>query len=357
MRVLLIGEYSSLYNNLATGLKELGHDVVLANDGDGFKNYHRDIDLSSTVKNKLLNHAAKILKQVKFTKAFAGYDVAGIMNPLIFSRFGPYKKIVQQIKENNGHLFLTAAGDDYYYWQAYNEKAYRYSPHAPSLKDYNASNHLWENAKMKMLNDVYVDASNEVIANAAEYYIAYKEKVPSLYYVPFPIPVKNIGFQPVSLKKEERLKIFHGVQTHRKLFKGSDIVDEAMADLVKKYPHDIEYQRVENVPYATYINSFNACHVLIDQLHSYSPAMNALTAMAKGKVVIGGFEEEARALVNYDKTPLINVTPDKEDLKRAILSLLDNRAAVEEYSYNAREYTVAIHDETKIAQQYINIWS
>ena len=45
MRILLIGEYSNVHNTLAKGLQALGHDCVVASDGDHWKNYPRDIDL------------------------------------------------------------------------------------------------------------------------------------------------------------------------------------------------------------------------------------------------------------------------------------------------------------------------
>ena len=35
MKILLLGEYSGLHLNLRDGLRELGHDVVLASAGDG----------------------------------------------------------------------------------------------------------------------------------------------------------------------------------------------------------------------------------------------------------------------------------------------------------------------------------
>ncbi|MBF0951544.1 MAG: glycosyltransferase family 1 protein, partial [Alloprevotella tannerae] len=38
MRILLIGDYSNVHATLLKGLRELGHDVLLASDGDGWKN-------------------------------------------------------------------------------------------------------------------------------------------------------------------------------------------------------------------------------------------------------------------------------------------------------------------------------
>ena len=46
MKILLLGEYSNVHNTLAEGLRALGHKVVVASNGDFWKNYPRDIDLS-----------------------------------------------------------------------------------------------------------------------------------------------------------------------------------------------------------------------------------------------------------------------------------------------------------------------
>ena len=46
MKILLLGEYSNVHSTLALGLRALGEQVCVASDGDGWKNYPRDIDLS-----------------------------------------------------------------------------------------------------------------------------------------------------------------------------------------------------------------------------------------------------------------------------------------------------------------------
>lgn len=45
MRILLLGEFSGLHWSLAEGLRALGHDVCVASDGCGWRNYPRDIAL------------------------------------------------------------------------------------------------------------------------------------------------------------------------------------------------------------------------------------------------------------------------------------------------------------------------
>ena len=46
MKILLFGEYSNVHWTLAEGLRTLGHEVTVVSNGDFWKDYPRDIDLT-----------------------------------------------------------------------------------------------------------------------------------------------------------------------------------------------------------------------------------------------------------------------------------------------------------------------
>ena len=46
MKILLIGEYSNVHWTLAQGLRQLGCTVTVISNGDFWKDYPRDIDVS-----------------------------------------------------------------------------------------------------------------------------------------------------------------------------------------------------------------------------------------------------------------------------------------------------------------------
>ena len=46
MKILLLGEYSNVHWMLAQGLRTLGHQVCVISNGDFWKDYPRDIDVS-----------------------------------------------------------------------------------------------------------------------------------------------------------------------------------------------------------------------------------------------------------------------------------------------------------------------
>ena len=57
----------------------------------------------------------------------------------------------------------------------------------------------------------------------------------------------------------------------------------------------------------------DGCDVMLDQLYSYSPGLNALYAMSKGIVVVGGAEEEHLQLIRRRQTsPYHQRTPRRK---------------------------------------------
>lgn len=97
--------------------------------------------------------------------------------------------------------------------------------------------------------------------------------------------------------------------------------------------------------------------VILDQLYSYTPAMNALEAMAKGLVVVGGGEPEYYELIGDDTLkPVINVLPDEEHVFTSLQHLLKNSHLVETLSLKSRQFIEKYHDCIIVAQQYIDFW-
>ena len=80
MRILLLGEYSNVHATLAEGLRTLGHEVTVASNGDFWKNYPRDINLSRQP-GKLggLKLLAKVYAQ---QPRWRGDDVVQLISPL-----------------------------------------------------------------------------------------------------------------------------------------------------------------------------------------------------------------------------------------------------------------------------------
>ena len=81
MRILLLGEYSNVHNTLAQGLRALGHDVVVASGGDGWKNYKRDIDFQRNSLGKVAT-LGFFFRLARGFRRFRGFDVVQLINPV-----------------------------------------------------------------------------------------------------------------------------------------------------------------------------------------------------------------------------------------------------------------------------------
>ncbi len=102
----------------------------------------------------------------------------------------------------------------------------------------------------------------------------------------------------------------------------------------------------------------NVADVLLDQLYSYTPAMNALLAMAKGIVVVSGGEpENYEILGETELKPIINVYPSEEDVFNKLEYLLLHKEVIPELSRQSIEYVHRHHNHIKVAQQYLDFWS
>ena len=97
--------------------------------------------------------------------------------------------------------------------------------------------------------------------------------------------------------------------------------------------------------------------VLLDQLYSYTPAMNGLIGMAQGLVLVGGGEPEMYELLQEKNNfPIVNVLPTREDVYDKLEKLVQNKKNIPEISWNSREFIEKHHNYINVAQKYIDFW-
>ena len=78
MRILLLGEYSGYYANLARGLKKLGHDVTFFNSGHAWMSLNDGIPYpkyGNGIKGKLISKLMHSTDKKKFT----GFDLVFVI--------------------------------------------------------------------------------------------------------------------------------------------------------------------------------------------------------------------------------------------------------------------------------------
>ncbi len=363
MKILLIGEYSNVHWTLAEGLRMLGHDVCVVSNGDFWKGYNCDISLIRSY-NKI-GGISYLIRAYALLPFFRGYDVVQFINPMFLElkaeRILPFYRY---IKRHNKKVFLGAFGMDAYWVEACTKKPhmFRYSDFyigdKPIVNDYTIEQAAgWTDTPKAKLNRIMAEECNGIIAGMYEYFMAYREKhAGKLTYIPFPIEpeVSNIMYYNPNIK----IRFFIGIQKERSIYKGTDIMLRAVERIAKDYPDDCEVIKAENVPFKKYSRMVNKCDVLLDQLYGYSPGMNALLAMSKGKVVVGGAEEEFYNLMcENELRPMINVIPDENDVYSKLKWLIENKETIFDMQEDSIEFIRKHHNPIKVAEKYVGFWN
>lgn len=362
MKILLIGEYSNVHWTLAEGLRMAGHEVCVVSNGDFWKDYRRDISL--TRRYTKLGGISYMFKLYSLLPFLRGYDIVQLINPMFLElkaeRIAP---IYRYLKKHNRKIFLGAFGMDAYWVEACTRKPhiFRYSDFnigdKAIINDYTTEQAAdWKDTPKAQLNHTIAQECNGIIAGMYEYHTAYKEKYSGkLTYIPFPIHLQGMTSTPYST--ERKLRIFIGIQKERSIYKGTDIMLRALERIRHERPDECEILRAENVPFEQYSRMVDECDVLIDQLYGYSPGMNALLAMSKGKIVVGGAEEECYDILGEKELrPMVNVTPSEENVYSQLNRLFDNKHLIAGMQKESLEFIKKHHTPEKVAKEYIEFW-
>ncbi len=364
MKILLIGEYSNVHATLAEGLRALGHKVTVLSNGDFWKDYPRDINLVRIPGKwggiKYLMEACRLWPTLK------GYDIVQLINPVFMElkaeRIMPFYR---WLRRQNGRMFLGCFGiDKPWVEEGLKPETFLYSDfYANGERRHNAFTEEmeanWMHGAKGILFDRIADDCDGIIAALYENYVCCKPRYDGkLHFIPFPINLdKTTPKEPHP--EYEGIRIFIGIQRKRSIYKGTDIMLRALQRLERDYADRMEVVKAESVPFPIYQNLMNHSDVLVDQLYSYTPAMNGLLAMSKGLILVGGGEEvHYHLLQEPELRPIINVSPTEDDVYEQIEKRLLKASSheLERLSAESVEYIRRHHNHVKVAQQYIKLW-
>ena len=363
MKVLLLGEYSNVHATLAQGLRALGHEVTVASNGDFWKNYPRDIDLrrEGGFRGKL----SFFWRLLKALPKMRGYDVVQFINPMFLElKEARLSLIYRYLRRYNRKVVLGAYGMDYY-WVTVNDTLMplRYS-------DFNIGKQLrhddvaeadrrdWTGTSKQRLNKMMARDCEAIVAGLYEYkaiYDAVPELAPKTTYIPY--PVKPLDPPPTITDRRGRLRIFIGISRGRSAYKGTDIMLRAVREVERRHPDKMEVIVAEGLPFAQYQRAMDNADVILDQLYGYTPAMNALLAMSKGIVVVGGGEPENYSILGEETLrPIANVQPSYESCVTEIEHLVLHPDEVTRMKRESVIYIERHHHYLKVAQRYADLY-
>ncbi|MDE6316907.1 MAG: hypothetical protein K2L73_00740 [Muribaculaceae bacterium] len=368
LRILLLGDASNYHRCLAIGLRRLGHDVTVASDGSRWMNTDRDIDLSRPLPGKAGGLMLWLKIKRLLSTRLAGYDVVSI-NGTCFASLRPTRLSVMfdSLLRNNRSVFISALGTDSRYVEVCtgSNPPLRYdewqingtpSPHAVANR---AEIDRWLAPDLSTLCNKIYDKSAGTVTALYEYDEVCRTFLPAdrVAYGGIPVDTKAIEyFGPGSTYGKVRL--FLGRHADRTIEKGTDRLFEISKRVVAAHPDACALDIVENVPYAEYLDRLRSADIVLDQLYSYTPATNALLAMAMGKTVVSGGEPEYYDFIGeHDNRPIINAIPDDDDaLFRAIEDAVMRPSALADRGMKSRDFSIRHNDTEIVARRFVDFW-
>jgi hypothetical protein len=346
MKILLIGEYSGVHNNLKNALISLGHDVVLLGDGDGYKGFDFDYPIapfSGSLFSKLKN-ILYILKKIPFIYKF---DVIQIINPFIIPLHYFYTGIFYLILFRARTVIYYACGTDPNFLAS--RKWFSYFP----FDDRFSSNYRHYKKWHLFYFYFYLRRVNTIISSCYTYrqgYLNYTKHKNTI-----PLPSSMIYPKIRHGKENDKIKILFGVT--RREMKGASYIEAALKKILFNYHSLVEICILENVSFTAFTKTLDSMDILVDQCRSYDYGMSAISALERGIITLSGAEPLAMLQCFTIECPVININPDSEQVYAALesLCLMSND---ERYELKCRSQAWArkFHDSGVVAQKFLQFY-
>lgn len=349
MNILLVGEYSGLHCYLKQGLCELGHHVLLAANGDGYKKIPgADIPLSipgaSGLKGVFDNYLDPLFRASKLQ----GFDVAQYISPVMY----PYRirEYAYRILMNNNTVnSLVAAGSDLALVRAYESGIFDYYIYD---NDKSYKDRYYSGSKETKIEKRIIKKADVIIPSLYEYSVGYGLEKKLSQVIPFPINSREIKYEVN--RPKDKIVFFHGLNREKK--KGTEYILKAFEHLQAAYPNEVEVVAKGHMPLSEYLDVMQKANVVVDQCLSYGYGINACLAMAQGKIVISGCRKETLDAFGIEKTPMLLATPSVDQLYAQMSEIVENREKIPEMGFLSRKYVETVHDHVKVAQRYVDAW-
>lgn len=364
--ILLLGDYSNFHATLARGLRAIGCNVTLASDGGSFMKLERDIDISRRFKNKAggLLHALNL--RFSIWPKLQGYDIVSFRDPQ-FLELRPERIIwfFNKIISSNSSCFLSYLSTDvkfldmleapdsplkYSEWFVNGNPNRLYTEGGSLWKD-------WHSPQMKELNDIFYSKVKGAVTALYEYHCSAKRMFSEDKIAYGGIPIDLDALEPQVFDRPKKMRLFIARDFRRKLEKGNDFLETAARNVISKYPDKAELVVMENVSRSKYLEMMRSCHLLLDQIYSYTPATMALEAMASGLTAITGAEQDFYDFIGEKENfPIINAPHDLPALEKCIEEIILNPDRLHENSIRGREFVMKHNSKEVVAGRFLNFW-
>ena len=364
MKILLLGEYSNVHWTLALGLRRLGHQVTVLSNGDFWKDYPRDISLVRH--DRPFDGMLYYAKLLTILPRLRGYDIVQLINPMFLElKAERLFAIYHYLRRHNRCVIMGAFGMDYYWVKTCDseQSPLRYSDFNIGSKrrfceDADKERTDWIGTPKERLNKEIASDCDAIVAGLYEYWVCYEPSFPhKVLFIPYPIQTDKFPPRKAFYTEGSPIKLFIGISKKRSVYKGTDIMLKAAEAIKEKYPDKIDLLIAEGIPFELYCQMMEGADIIADQLYSYTPAMNALQAMSRGIICLGGGEPENYQIIHEEQLrPIINVQPTYESVYHELESIILHPHDIASMQKQSIAYIEKHHEYIHVARQYERLY-
>ena len=369
MKILIIGEFSAFSKYLSQGFHLLGHQSFVFSWGDSFKRVEQDEDAYSIDTRNFIIFGKEIKGSNRIKRPFSAiklhrfiakmpkdWDAALIINlGFLNTRNNYFNDLIafeeiQSLLKDKTQIFLSACGGDFIFDKYYpNRRKVCPAYVAKAHKNLTESNN-------ELLFRTFIGEIKGIIPITIGYYEAYQSYINEYKYKLYPvIPLPfNVDGLLYNNEIKEKIVIMHGVNRYYE--KGSDYIIPAMERIKQDYPDKVELKIVTRVPLKEYLSIMQESNIVIDQAYADSAGMNAVEALAMGKVVLGGNEPGNAESLGLSHYPVIDIIPNVDYIYNVLKSLILDSKKIKTISLESRRVACLLYDCKKVALKYIELF-
>lgn len=291
-----------------------------------------------------------------------GFDVIQFINPNFLSlKPNRIKYFFDKLKRQNRSLFLTLAGNDYFFVRAcFDKRTFRFSEFMTGdrLNPFELETHrgyLWMSDANRDWNSYFYDNIDGGMSLLPEYDMAARPILGErLKFTNLPIDLANLPYS--SLDPDTKIRLFIGMRGGMETQKGTALLLDMCRKLEREMPDRCETVCVRNLSLSEYLSRMKQSHIVLDQLYSYSPGTNGFQAMALGRVAATGGQPEYYEYIGEPaERPIIPLSPmmDREEVFR---DLILNPSKLMSMSSSGRKLVEKHNDVKIVASKFEQHW-
>jgi len=353
MRILLLGELSGVHQELAPGLRGLGHDVVVGHSKMANPDFESDIAFFRAPSGATGARVwlRDIISQLGHAPKLTGFDIVQIITPKFFS-WKIHGAMLRFLKRHNRKLVVinTACTSDYHRRVA--ELAYR--PCKECLQfDLKAEACIYDRPDERRAEHLAWELADAIVATHFDYAFALADTRFAEKMVGISLPIDTARHRPSPMPPLDKVRIWYGETRYG--FKGSPFILPALDRLAAgPLGGEVEVVRSGRLAFDDYLDFLGGLHIAIDQASSYGMGMNALYALARGRVTLTGAEPEMLDFVGVpaSENPMVNILPDSDQIHATLAGLVERKAELPELGRKSAAYVAKYHGSDVIARRY-----